>query len=232
MIRARAALGFSLLVTLVAGSAAAQSAAQSRPGIAVFPLEFGGTLGNRVEGFDRLSIGLQQMLLNHFAQNPGVRIVERSHLNRIMDEQKLARDSMVDTNTAARLGKLVGARYMVMGGYAELPDLELSARIVDTETSEVIYSRRVSGKRDKVMNMLTDLGNQLEQGFRGLPALPAGVREARQEVGRLARRRRIDLRNGHDGGRARTRRTVRSTCTSRSRVVSPTIRPSRKRSSN
>jgi curli biogenesis system outer membrane secretion channel CsgG len=178
MIRTRASLGFGIaFLSMVVASAAAQ---QDRPGIAVFPLEFGGSIGSKVEGLDRLSIGLQQLLLNHFLQNPSVRIVERLRIKEILDEQGLAKDGRVDAQTAARIGKIVGARYLVLGFYAELPDMEVAARIVDTETSEVIYSRRVSGKRDKLMGLVTDLGNQIEQGLKGLPALPSAVREARR----------------------------------------------------
>ena len=181
MVRIRSVVGTgSLLLAVLAGSTAAQSRPQDRPGIAVFPLDFGGSLGDKSEGLERLSIGLQQLLLNHFLQNPSIRIVERSRLKEIMDEQGLAQAGRVDAQTAAKIGKLVGARYMVMGGFAELPDMELSARIVDTETSEIIYSRRVSGKRDKLMGLVTDLAGQVEQGIKGLPALPSEAREARR----------------------------------------------------
>jgi hypothetical protein len=178
MNRLRASLGFgTALLSLFMATAAAQ---QDRPGIAVFPLEFGGSLGSKVEGMEQLSIGLQQLLLNHFLQNQSVRIVERLRIKEILDEQGLAQSGRVDPQTAARIGKVVGARYIILGFFGELPDMEVAARIVDTETSEVIYSRRVSGKRDKLMGLVTDLGNQIEQGIKGLPALPPAVRETRQ----------------------------------------------------
>jgi curli biogenesis system outer membrane secretion channel CsgG len=210
MVRIRSVVGTgSLLLAVLAGSAVAQTRPQDRPGIAVFPLDFGGSLGDKSEGLERLSIGLQQLLLNHFLQNPSIRIVERSRLKEIMDEQGLAQAGRVDAQTAAKIGKLVGARYMVMGGFAELPDMELSARIVDTETSEIIYSRRVSGKRDKVMGLVTDLAGQIEQGIKGLPARrPKWLSCTRRRWPRLIR----------DGT------TLPSTSTSRSRRVSRSLR--------
>ncbi|MGH7470463.1 MAG: CsgG/HfaB family protein [Longimicrobiales bacterium] len=166
------------IVALTSANAGAQQ--QDRPGIAVFPLEYGGSLAGNSEGLDRLAIGLQQLLLNHFLQNPSIRVVERLRIKELMDEQGLTQAGRVDPQTAARIGKLIGARYMVLGGYSELPDMQVTARIVDTETSEILFSRRVSGKRDKLMSMLNDLGTQIEQGIRGLPPLPAAVREARR----------------------------------------------------
>jgi TolB-like protein len=153
---------------------------QDRPGVAVFPLEYGGSLASNSDGLERLSIGIQQLLLNHFLQNPSIRVVERLRIKEILDEQGLNQAGRVDAQTAARIGKLVGARYLVLGGYSELPDMQVSARIVDTETSEILYSRRVSGQRDKLMGLVTDLAGQIENGIKGLPPLPAGVREARR----------------------------------------------------
>ena len=199
-------LGLALVCPVPAGSAVAQLSAacnescgktatlsrdtraseaprpqQERPGIAVFPLDFGGSLDTKADGLERLSIGLQQVLLDQFVQNPAVRVVERLRLKEIMDEQQLSQAGRVDPQTAARIGKLVGARYMVLGFFSEMPDLQIGARVVDTETGQILSSKLVSGKRDKMMSLVIDLGRQIEGGLRGLPALPAAVREARQE---------------------------------------------------
>src|SRR5947209_5082414 len=64
-----------------------------------------------------LSKGLAQMLISDLAAVDTVRVVEREQLQAVLDEQKLSHSGKIDTRTAARIGKLLGARYLVLGTY-------------------------------------------------------------------------------------------------------------------
>jgi hypothetical protein len=87
----------------------------------------------------------------------------------------------VDAATAARIGKIVGARYMVLGGFVDLyGDFHLNARIVDVETTEVIASRQVRNRREMIYDMLVDLAAGIAEGV-DLPPLPVPQQEARKE---------------------------------------------------
>lgn len=76
-------------VVLLVGLAAPAAAQDSRPGVAVLPFENGGSYGQDKEDFDALEVGIQQMLLTEFAVNSALRVVERSRLRALMDEQDL-----------------------------------------------------------------------------------------------------------------------------------------------
>ncbi|HEX7049897.1 MAG TPA: CsgG/HfaB family protein [Longimicrobiales bacterium] len=160
--------------------AAGQDDADDRPGIAVFPFTNGGSYGPDKEDLDPLRIGIQQMLLTELAQNSALRIVDRSILREILDEQRLAQSGQVDARTAAEVGKLVGARYVVTGVFTDLfGDFRLDGRIVDVETGEVIKTEEVRDRREKIYDLLVQLASRITAGV-DLPPLPAPVREARE----------------------------------------------------
>ena len=168
-------------LALAAGLAAPVAQGQdSRPGIAVLPFENGGSYGQDKENFDALQVGLQQMLITEFAQNPQLRIVERGRIRDLLAEQDLGAGGRVDANTAAKLGKIVGARYVVLGGFIDFyGDFRMDARIVNVETTELLKVVKVQDKRDKLYTLVVSLANNLTRGV-NLPALPRQAMEQRQ----------------------------------------------------
>ena len=111
-------MAFTLALVLWA-LPAVSGAQDTRPGIAVLPFENGGSYGQDKENFDALEKGIAGMLISELAQNPGARVVDRSETQRLLDEQNLGKDGRVDAATAAKIGKLVGAKYMVMGNFID-----------------------------------------------------------------------------------------------------------------
>jgi len=83
------------------------------PGIAVLPFNNGGSYGQGKEDFDALERACR-MMISELSQNPAARVVERQEVQRLVDEQNLGAQGRVDPQTASKIGKLVGARYMVM----------------------------------------------------------------------------------------------------------------------
>ncbi len=173
----------TLLLALAAATpVAAQTAPRdTRPGMAVLPFENGGSYGRDKEDFDALRGGIAAVLIDELAQNPAVRIVDRAAINQIITEQNLARDGRVDGNTAARIGKLVGARYMVTGSFMDnYGDFRVTARIIDVETSEIV--KVVSNDenlrdRRQMYKIFQNVATKLMAGV-NLPALPTQVAQA------------------------------------------------------
>lgn len=157
------------------------NAQDTRPGIAVLPFENGGSYGQDKENFDALQRGIAGMLISELSRNPAARVVERENVQRLVDEQNLGADGRVDAATAAKIGKIVGARYMIMGGFVDLYGrFRVDARIVDVETSEVIKVVRSDPKlekRETLFQLLQTLSESLMSGT-NLPALSADVRGA------------------------------------------------------
>jgi TolB-like protein len=162
----------------VAGSVSAQD---SRPGVAVWVWENGGSYGQDAEDFAALGVGLQQMLMNEFVENSGLRVVDRSQLKTLMDEQDLGASGRIDQSTAASIGKLVGAKYFVMGSFIDwYGDMQLVARIVNTETSELVTVSRARGEREELFSLVVQLAQGITEDL-SLPALPRQVQQQREE---------------------------------------------------
>lgn len=184
--RRRLALVATVALALAVGSpAAAQAQADAqqerKPGVAVFPFTNGGSYGEESENLEALTVGLQQMLLTELDQNDELRIVERARLKEIMEEQDLGKSGRVEPRTAAEIGKLVGARYMITGVFVDLyGNFRMDARIIDVETGEVIQTESVKGEKDQLYALLVDLSTQVTKGA-DLPLLPEVARRKRKK---------------------------------------------------
>lgn len=156
-------------------------AQDTRPGVAVLPFEDGGSYGQDREDFEALTVGIQQMLITEFASNGGLRVVDRGRINELLSEQDLGASGRVDANTAARIGQLVGAKFMVMGGFVDFyGDMRFDVRIVDTETGEVVKAERRRDERAKMFSIVVDLADGITKGL-NLPALSSEQLQERQQ---------------------------------------------------
>ena len=165
--------------TLGVGAAALPLVAQDRrPVVAVLPFENGGSYGKDKEDFDALRKGLAAMLISELGVNPALRLVDRFETQRILDEQGLAVAERVDKETAARVGKLVGARYLITGSFIDLyGDFRMDARLIDVETGEIIKVVRNDPKyhdRRDMYRMVQSVAERVGTGT-PLPPLPVGT---------------------------------------------------------
>lgn len=88
---------------------------------------------------EMLKVGLAQMLITDLAGEKRFDVVERTRLNELLAEQELQKTDKVDADTAVNLGRIIGARYMVLGAYFEvMGQLRVDARIVDVATSRIV----------------------------------------------------------------------------------------------
>jgi TolB-like protein len=156
-----------------------------RPGIAVLPFENGGSYGKDKEDFDALRKGLAAMLISELAQNGQVRLVDRFETQRVLDEQGLAVAERVDKETAAKIGKLVGARYMVTGSFIDLyGDFRIDARMINVETGEIMKVVRSDPKyhdRRDMFRMIQSVAERVMADNR-LPQLPAASAQGARQV--------------------------------------------------
>jgi curli biogenesis system outer membrane secretion channel CsgG len=172
-------------LALVAGVATSQAAVlnaqgDSRPGIAVLPFDNGGSFGQNKENLEALGVGFQQMLTTELAQNPALRVVDRSQIKSLLAEQDLGATGRADANTAAKIGKIVGAKYVVLGGFIDLNgDMRLDARIVNVETTEIVKTVSNHDKRENLYASVTKLATDVTKGV-SLPALPRQAMEQRE----------------------------------------------------
>ena len=177
--RWRALFSMTAVALLVgSGPLAAQD---TRSGMAVMPFSNGGSYGLQAEDYDALEVGMQQMLTTEFAMNEQLRVVDRSRIKELLAEPDLGASGRVDAATAAKVGKIVGAKYMVMGGFIDTyGTMRLDIQIVNVETTEIMKADRFTFKRDDMMKGVIDAAEKITKEL-SLPALPKEVQAQREE---------------------------------------------------
>lgn len=132
--------------------------------------------------------GLTQMLVSDLTALGGLRVVERERLEEVLAELELSKSRKIDPATAARLGKLLGARYLVMGSYFELlGTLRADARVVEVETGRIVGSFGGHGKPGEFLEVEQKLGRSLGEALTATLALPPEPHEPQPKT--AARRR-------------------------------------------
>ncbi|HKW42376.1 MAG TPA: CsgG/HfaB family protein [Gemmatimonadales bacterium] len=169
-----------LLVALGRRGWAAQGRGQDlRAGIAVMPFDNSGSYGQDKENFDALQKGIAGMLISELAANPAARVVERDEIQKLVEEQNLGASGRVDPQTAAKLGKLVGARYVITGTFIDFyGDFRLDARLVNVETSEIVKVESDRMQRDHLFDIIRTVAARLMKDA-NLPPLPKQASDQR-----------------------------------------------------
>ena len=163
-------------VALVAAPLLAQD--DMRPTVAVLPF-VNSAIGASNAELAPLSKGIADLLLTDLAQNTGIRVVERENIQKLIDEQNLARDGRVDDATAARIGKLLGAKHMVTGTFVtdRSGTMVITLKSVDTETGRIEWTHMDRDKTDNFLALVTKLGAAANMGLK-LPALSPQARQS------------------------------------------------------
>ncbi len=97
---------------------------------------------------------IRETVTTDLKQLGAVRVVERGNLDRVLAEQHLQAASDLDAQTAARVGKLLGATHILAGAYQEVgPSVRLTARFIRVETGEVVGVAKVDGRSGDLLRL-------------------------------------------------------------------------------
>ena len=151
-------------------------AAPAAPTVAIMYFNNGSLVDH--DEYEPMRKGMADILITEMQSNPRIRVIERDALQKLLDEQKLAEDKRTDPATSARIGKLLGAQHMIVGGFFidRKGRLRLDARSVNVETSEVEHVETTGGNADDVLEVIAELARKLNAGLK-LPGRPEGTRD-------------------------------------------------------
>lgn len=157
-------LGIMLVGVAVAGMAVA---ADSKPRIAV--LEFKNKADNQW-WYHGGAAAAQDVFVTELVKSGKFRVIDREQLSALMAEKNLALGGDLDPSTAVKAGKLIGCQYFLTGAVTEYGDTSsnvhtpgfrgipgvsvgkktfvaaMNARIIDTETGEIIWADEARGE--------------------------------------------------------------------------------------
>ncbi|MEW6431973.1 MAG: CsgG/HfaB family protein [Myxococcota bacterium] len=108
--------------------------------------------------------GLAEMMVTDLIAWDGVTVVERDRLETVLGELKLQSTKAFDQSTTVKVGKLVGAKYAVAGGFSLSGNkLRVTARIIDVERNQGVGQAGivVTDDKDKIFDIEQQLVDKL-----------------------------------------------------------------------
>lgn len=153
---------FSVLFTHIASAADHDS---KEPTLVVWDFD-NQVLGTseQIATLSYLERALPEMIITGLSQGSTLRIVERLKLQEILQELKLGSSHLSDEDGRLKLGKTLGAKYMVFGSYVLLGDtLRVDVRVIETETSLTVFADAATGTPHTILGQVQKFVN----GIRG-----------------------------------------------------------------
>jgi TolB-like protein len=121
-----------------------------------------------VGAVDFLQRSLSESLVVALLQSPGQTVVDRLRLQAVLAEQKLGAGELADEATRLRLGRIVGARRMVFGGFFVVGrTVQVNLRVVDTGSSQVLFADESTADFDAVMQQQPQLAARVVRALGG-----------------------------------------------------------------
>lgn len=102
--------------------------------VALFPFQSDKSLTRK-----KVNVAVSELLTQKLLKESFFKLVERSQLEILLSEQKLGLTGVVESETAAEVGKMIGARLAALGFIVQVgKSYQISVKLVDTSTSEII----------------------------------------------------------------------------------------------
>ena len=168
---------------LAINSANANAEEKRMPTVAVLYFDYEGSNAELTQ----LRKGFAQMLTSDLTEVESIHVVERARLQEVIQEIDLSKSAKFDPSTAARIGKLLGAGYLVLGSYFEVQGhVRFDARLVHTETGRVLKAAGVTARPEDLLDAESKLADKLrvaiesadlKPGKKVAEARPAGKKE-------------------------------------------------------
>jgi curli biogenesis system outer membrane secretion channel CsgG len=171
-----ATLAAGMAVLCLAGSAWAQAAKPTKIAVAVKDFDYG-TVGYHWWGDYDIGKGMADQVVEELVNSGAFRVSERKNLDTVLAEQDFAASNRADPSAAkqSKMGKVKGVRYIIAGSITKFggeeknyggagfggsklgglgmkkakTEVNLTARLIDTSTGEVVVSATGNGVSKK-----------------------------------------------------------------------------------
>jgi TolB-like protein len=114
-----------------------------------------------------LGYGLADLLMTDLARSANLQVVDRLRLDAVLQEIHLVEAGRVDTTSAPRVGRLIRARQLVLGGLSQRSagEFAIDARIADVTTGEVRTAVAATAKLEDILRAEKELAFELFDQF-------------------------------------------------------------------
>lgn len=112
--------------------------------------------------YSQLGQGFAENLTYYLVNSQSVKVIERTQMDKAIQEMRLGMTGIVDNSTAQAIGKVLGAKYVVIGSVEILGDhVEINCRVLQVQSSVNILVEKVSGTVDDLFALRNDLGQRI-----------------------------------------------------------------------
>ena len=109
-----------------------------------------------------LADGKGDLLAAFLAKSDRLVVVERAALDKVLKEQRLSLTGLVDPKTKAKVGRLLGAKYILSGGLTVVGGkLHINAHLFEVKTTRVALSAKAEGKVNDLFTPARQLAGKL-----------------------------------------------------------------------
>ena len=115
------------------------------------------TYGDEFNSFTR---NVQDILYTNLIQR-GMTVIEREKMEQVMEELAKSFSGMIDSATAAEIGKMLGVEAVIVGTVADMGDsVDLRARLVDVEKGAAITAAQIAVNKNPTITGLLSSGTR------------------------------------------------------------------------
>jgi len=143
-----------------AGAGEEAPPAEERTVIAVLPFRH----ASEDAHYEPLAESMGEMIVAQLARLEKLAFVERTELDKVLKEHELSLSGLVDPETKAKVGGLLGATYVLTGGVTVVEKkLKISAHLFEVETTRVVRSESAEGEVENLMPVVHAVAQKLAQ---------------------------------------------------------------------
>lgn len=95
------------------------------------------------------SVIISERLTTYMAEFKTIDVIERTLLDKVLSEHRLAKTGIIDQATTKEIGKILGVEAIVTGTLIDLENkkIEVNARMIHTETGKILSTGLITVKR-------------------------------------------------------------------------------------
>jgi TolB-like protein len=128
------------------------------------------------DDFNDFTRNVQDILYTNLIQS-GMTVVEREKMEQVMEELAKSFSGMIDSATAADIGKMLGVEAIIVGTVADMGDsVDLRARLVDVEKGAAITAAQIAVNKNPTITKI--LSNGVREAIYGKGGI-VSIKEAK-----------------------------------------------------
>jgi TolB-like protein len=111
---------------------------------------------------------LPEMLSTNLAMSDGITVVERSQIDKAIENHEIEQTDLFNPATVAKIGKWLGASHIVLGSVTAIGDqVRIDLRIVDANYGEVVKTAKVNGTLGQLFDLVDVISENILKNLTG-----------------------------------------------------------------